>query len=88
MTRKQFYIEPQQDALLKARARTRGVTESAIVREALDLRFVETRKATVRPEEDGWETFKKLVAQVEIDPNTPAYIWNRDEIYDRNARLV
>ncbi len=85
MIRKQFYIEPRQDAMLKARARARGVTESAIVREALDLVFVETRVSTVLPERDGWETFKKLVAQVEIDPNPPAYIWNRDEIYDRNA---
>ena len=88
LIRKQFSIEPRQDALLKARARARGVTESAIVREALDLLFVESRNPAVLPEKDGSATFLQLVAQIEFDPNTPAYDWNRDEIYDRNARPV
>src|SRR3989442_1469203 len=36
MVRKQFYIEPRQDRMLKRCARKTGVTEAAIVRRALD----------------------------------------------------
>jgi hypothetical protein len=36
MIRKQFYIEQHHNRMLKRRARERGVTESALIREALD----------------------------------------------------
>jgi hypothetical protein len=36
MIRKQVYIEPRQDRMLKRRASQRGVTEAEIIREALD----------------------------------------------------
>src|SRR3954453_21950447 len=36
MIRKQVYIEPLHDRMLKQRARQRGVTEAEIIREALD----------------------------------------------------
>jgi hypothetical protein len=36
MIRKQVYIEPRQDRILKRRASQRGVTEAEIIREALD----------------------------------------------------
>ena len=36
MVRKQVYIEPRQDAVLKRLARTRGVTEAEIIRQAID----------------------------------------------------
>lgn len=36
MIRKQVYIGPEQDRMLKRRARQRGVTEAEIIREALD----------------------------------------------------
>src|SRR5258708_4367230 len=36
MIRKQVYIEPRHERMLKRRARQRGVTEAEIIREALD----------------------------------------------------
>jgi hypothetical protein len=36
MIRKQVYVEPRHDRMLKRRARERGVTEAQIIREALD----------------------------------------------------
>ena len=36
MVRKQVYIEPRHDRMLKRRAKQRGVTEAEIIREALD----------------------------------------------------
>jgi hypothetical protein len=36
MIRKQVYIEPRHDRMLKRRASQRGVTEAEIIREALD----------------------------------------------------
>jgi hypothetical protein len=36
MIRKQVYIEPRHDRMLKRRANQRGVTEAEIIREALD----------------------------------------------------
>src|SRR5258706_1085605 len=36
MIRKQVYIEPRHDRMLKRRARQRGVSEAEIIREALD----------------------------------------------------
>jgi len=36
MVRKQVYIEPRHDRMLKRRAKQQGVTEAEIIREALD----------------------------------------------------
>ena len=36
MIRKQVYLEPRQDRVLKRQSRRRGVTEAEIIREALD----------------------------------------------------
>jgi hypothetical protein len=36
MIRKQVYIEPRHDRMLKRRASQRGVTEAELIREALD----------------------------------------------------
>jgi hypothetical protein len=41
MVRKQLYIEPRQDRLLKRLVRKTGKTEAEIIREALDLHAAE-----------------------------------------------
>ena len=37
MIRKQVYIEPRQEKLLKAQASLRSITEAEVIREAIDL---------------------------------------------------
>jgi hypothetical protein len=51
MIRKQVYIEARHERMLKRRARQRGVTESQIIREALE--GVETVAVVRRREVDG-----------------------------------
>ena len=50
MIRKQVYIEPRHERMLKRRAKQRGVTEAEIIREALD--GVETVAVVRRREVD------------------------------------
>ncbi|HHY33848.1 MAG TPA: ribbon-helix-helix domain-containing protein [Firmicutes bacterium] len=59
MVRKQFYIEPRQDALLKQRARHLGITEAELVREALDAYASEAIVARLDP--TAWQREKAFI---------------------------
>lgn len=59
MVRKQFYIEPRQDALLKQRAKDLGITEAELVREALDAYAGEAVIARLDPA--AWQREKAFI---------------------------
>ncbi|MGA8807985.1 MAG: hypothetical protein WB973_08910 [Thermoanaerobaculia bacterium] len=59
MIRKQVYIEPRQDRMLKKRASQRGVTEAQLIREALD--HVNVRPVTSRRTVDA-EAAREAIA--------------------------
>ncbi|MGH9414962.1 MAG: hypothetical protein ACRD0Y_14625 [Terriglobales bacterium] len=85
MIRKQLYIEPRQDRLLKRLAKERGVSEAEIVRAALD-RFA-TEPALTR--EQIWarevERMQARAAATQAAPQHPRD-WTRESLYEERMR--
>ena len=100
MVRKQIYIEPEQDALLKRRAKELGITEAEVIRRGLKALESQEAGASSAPtrrrsgreiDPQAWAELETLWAkQRELAKTTPqqARTWTRDEIYDeRFARF-
>jgi len=88
MVRKQVYIEPRQDALLKQRAKILGVTEAELIRRGID----EVTAATANYDDrmKAWDEMKQYIREhrsMEV-PQTERG-WTREEIYEeRLARFT
>ncbi len=83
MVRKQVYIEPAQEELLKQRARELGVTEAELVRRGIEtiasgpaLAFARDRQAWEQELSFMRERMKIVVPQTRRQ-------WTREELYDR-----
>ena len=81
MVRKQIYIEPRQDELLKRRARELGVTEAELIRQAID-EFAHAQASLARKLQ-VWEE-EKAFMQERARMNVPqtGRTWTRDELYE------
>lgn len=80
--RKQIYIEPRQEALLKAIAQQAGVSEAEIIRQALDrhIGFI----STAQPNIAAWEAEKAFINQVKQRSRLPGgRDWRREDLYER-----
>jgi hypothetical protein len=88
MVRKQVYIQPEQEAFLKARARELGITEAELIRRGIE-------HLTRTPVESGFdqaahERLKELIGSRLALPATTrsSERWRRDELYeDRLGQL-
>jgi len=82
MVRKQLYIDPRQEALLKQRAKELGITEAELVREALDTYTWSTKRVprdlAVWQEEKAF--MKALMSQGAVRGGRR---WTRDELHER-----
>jgi hypothetical protein len=81
LVRKQIYIEPRQDALLKQKARFLGVTEAEVIRETLDRQLASVR-LDVR-DLRAWEREKAFIAKrmaKGLAPGTRR--WKREDAYE------
>ena len=86
MIRKQVYIKPQQDAILKRLARTLGLSEAEIIRRAIDR-----QTSAVRPgirDLQAWEREKDFIAaRMAAGPIPSQRKWQRENAYkERLAR--
>ncbi len=61
MIRKQVYIEPMQDTILKKRSRMLGITEAEVIRRAIDTQVV-LMHSRLRDQE-AWEREKAFIAE-------------------------
>jgi hypothetical protein len=80
MVRKQVYIQPEQDRLLKRRAKELGVTESDLIRRGIDQ--VDRANAGLPFDRAAWEeelTFIRERARIQELGRTRA--WTREELY-------
>lgn len=80
MVRKQVYIEPEQDRLLKRRAKELGVTESDLIRRGIDQ--VDRAHAGLPLDRAAWEeelTFIRERARIQELSRTRG--WTREELY-------
>ena len=82
MIRKQIYIEPHQEQLLKKSAAETGMTEAEIVREAIELWSKDEER-----ELHAQEAWKKARAFIEDliaqGPVEGGRTWKREDLYDR-----
>lgn len=86
MVRKQVYLDPRQDELLKAAAARTGKTESELIREAIDEIYDaeelrRKRQAKVERWRKDSEEFAAFIAESGgIEP------WDRDSLYEERLR--
>ena len=82
MIRKQVYIEPRQELLLKERARKYRVTEADLIRQAID-RGLE-RTAPQVPDPEAWTQVERFIKRRRtVRLRQRKRTWTRDELYDR-----
>jgi hypothetical protein len=80
--RKQIYIEPEQELLLKRSSKRTGLTEAQIIRNALDMGIGAAAASASRPE--AWKselTFINRWMKKGIVPGSRS--WKRDDLHER-----
>ena len=82
MVRKQVYIEPGQEARLKAASRRLGLTEAALIRSGIDAAL------RARPSGADPGAWAAIVAWIRAHRRPAAgcgrrRTWTRDDLYDR-----
>jgi len=85
MVRKQVYIEPRQDELLKKWAQETGKTEAEIFRQALD-RWIASEQQR-REAEAAWEEERAFIeSRITQGPVAGGRTWTREELYEERLR--
>lgn len=84
MVRKQVYIEPRQEALLKQLAQTRGVSEAELIRQAIDRQVSGSQSKFLPPDPVAWEQAYQFMldlrARGPVADQTRT--WKRDDLYE------
>ena len=83
MVRKQIYIEPRQDALLKRLAEDQGVSEAELIRQAID-RGVGRGEGQPRPDGQAWEEAYRLMQALHARGPLAERerTWVREDLYE------
>lgn len=81
MVRKQVYIEPRQERLLKRRARALGVTEAELIREGIEL-LDSARPAGASRERAMKEFFAVIEERVRMRVPQTGRGWTREDLYE------
>ncbi len=81
MIRKQVYIEPEQDELLKRRSKELGISEAALIRQAIDrLGAADGESLSTR---QVWEEELAFINQrMQLRVPQTGRSWTREEIYE------
>jgi hypothetical protein len=83
MIRKQVYLEPRHDRMLKKRASQRGVTEAQLIREALDhvdVKPVRRRDVDVEAARRALAFMRSLSTRGSKAPK--GRTWTRESLYE------
>ena len=82
MLRKQIYIAPRQERLLKARASELHISESELIRDGID-KALKTGTSTAH-DPKAWDEEKKFIASLMKKRAVKGgRKWTREELYDR-----
>lgn len=86
MVRKQVYIEPRQDRLLKEWAAKTGMTEAEVFRQAIDIWLAEAER--MRRAKAAWQEERAFIESLIAQGPVPGgRRWTRGELYeDRLSR--
>ena len=80
MIRKQIYIAPQQDKMLKRLARQTHKTEAEIIRDAIEDYAQQSSRR-----KEAWRQIEATIAQRMKLPSVEAgRSWKREDLYDRD----
>jgi hypothetical protein len=84
MVRKQIYIAPQQDKMLKRLARQTHKTEAQVIRDAIEehARFLKDKKSRMK----AWRAIEATADRMKQLAPTTARSWTREDLYDRYDR--
>jgi len=86
MVRKQVYITPEQDRLLKRRAKALGVSEAELVRRGVEL--ASRVSAGQHLDHKAWEELRRdMEKRSRMKVPQTGRRWTRDELYDRLDRF-
>ena len=81
MIRKQVYIEPEQEELLKRRAKQLGISEAALIRQAIDRLGAASDKPPAARQ--AWEEAKRVMQErMQLHVPQTGRSWTREEIYE------
>jgi hypothetical protein len=82
MIRKQVYIEPHQETLLKQLVRETGATEAYLIRQAIDrqLKVIHFPKQNLR----AWQEERAFITRmIQQGPAPGGRSWRREDLHDR-----
>jgi hypothetical protein len=80
--RKQIYIEPDQELILKRLSDERGIPEAEIIRQAI-TQHVNTQRAPKR-DMRAWTAERDFITRlIEQGPVTGERTWRREELHER-----
>lgn len=87
MVRKQVYIAPEHDALLKRRAKELRVTEAELIRRGIEQLAAGRRGLRPVADSQAWADLKAFITQHRLlgVPQT-GRTWTRDDLYDERLR--
>lgn len=84
MVRKQIYIEPRQEALLKQAAKRRSVSEAELIRGAIDRQLSSGELQPLPSDQIAWEQAYQFM--IELRARGPiegrARTWERQDLYE------
>jgi post-segregation antitoxin (ccd killing protein) len=82
MVRKQIVIEPEQERALEAHARARGVSQSALIRQAIDSLLEQAEEEERRRE--AWEAIEEMWRRADAEGwGSGGRTWTREELHER-----
>jgi hypothetical protein len=80
--RKQIYIEPEQETLLKRLSSEAGVPEAELIRQAIDQHLQARRHP--RRDLQAWEAERAFIAELIAKGPVPGgRTWKREDLYER-----
>jgi len=80
--RKQIYIQPRQEHLLKVISQQTGISEAEIIRQAIDLHLGEI--TITQTDISLWETEREFIEQIKTRPvQAGGRDWKREDLYER-----
>lgn len=82
LIRKQIYIKPHHDALLKKKACELGITEAELIRRAIEAHLA--AGSLIRKDISAWEREKEFIlSRVKKGAQEKGRQWRREELYER-----
>jgi len=82
MVRKQVYIEPRQEALLKQLTQETGATEAELIRQAIDhqMKMIRFPKQDLR----AWQEEQAFITYlIQQGPTPGGRSWRREDLHER-----